>query len=62
MEKKMKGETAKVSLAKDQLCLEAEMISNPSLREMWYDLYGKTLSDEWYNTKAIKTIRRGGGH
>ena len=35
------------------------MISNSYLRALQYDLYGKTLTDKWYDTKAMKTIQRG---
>ena len=35
------------------------MIYNPYLRAMWYDLYGTTLTGDQYDTKSMKTIRRG---
>ena len=35
------------------------MISNSYLRALQYDLYGKTLTDKWYDTKAMKKIQRG---
>ena len=47
-------------LAKGWFRLDTSMISNPYLSAMWYDPYGKALMDEWCDTKAMKTIRRGG--
>ena len=38
--------------------LEAAMISNPTLRALRYDPYGKTLTDERYETDKMKAIRR----
>ena len=55
----MNGITVVLFLSEGRFHLEAEMISNLSLRELCYDLYGKILMDEWYNTKAIYMIRRG---
>ena len=34
------------------------MMSNPYLRALRYDPYGKTLLDERYDTKGMKTIWR----
>ena len=39
--------------------LEEEIISNPSLCALRYDPCDKPLTDKRYNTKAMKTIRRG---
>jgi len=58
-EKKIKGETVMLFLADGRFHLEAAMISNPSLRALRYDPYGKTLTDQRYDTKAMKMIRRG---
>ena len=58
-ENNMKGDTVMLFLANGRFHIEAVMISNPYLRALWYDPYGKTLTDERYDTKAMKTIQRG---
>ena len=56
----MKGETFIIFLSDGRFHLDSEMISNPFLPALRYDLYEKTLTDERYDTKAMKTIQRGG--
>ena len=55
----MKGKAVMIVLEEYKFQLEAAMISNPSLRALQYNMYGKNLMDKRYNTKATKTFWRG---
>jgi 2-(3-amino-3-carboxypropyl)histidine synthase len=45
-------------IADGRFHLEAAMIANPTLRALRYDPYGKSLTDEQYETDKMKTIRK----
>ena len=55
----MKIKTVMLFLVSSQFHLDAAIIYNPYLRALRYDMYGNILTDERYNTRAIKTIQRG---
>ena len=55
----MKIKTVMLFLVSSQFHLDAAIIYNQYLRALRYNLYGNILTDERYNTKAIKTIQRG---
>ena len=54
----MKGQIFMLFIDNGLFHLEVEIISNLSLCELQYDPYGKTLTDKWYDTKAVNTIMR----
>mmetsp|Transcript_2359 Transcript_2359/g.4334 ORF Transcript_2359/g.4334 Transcript_2359/m.4334 type:complete len:655 (-) Transcript_2359:1101-3065(-) len=51
-------ERVMIFLADGRFHLEAAMISNPSLRALRYDPYGKTLTEEKYEIVQMKRLRR----
>ena len=58
-ENNMKIKTVMLFLVSSQFHLDAAIIYNQYLRALRYNLYGNILTDERYNTKAMKMIRRG---
>mmetsp|Transcript_16291 Transcript_16291/g.30841 ORF Transcript_16291/g.30841 Transcript_16291/m.30841 type:complete len:436 (-) Transcript_16291:303-1610(-) len=52
-----KSEHVMLFIADGRFHLEAAMIANPSLRALRYDPYSKTLTEEYYATEKMKSIR-----
>lgn len=54
---KSQTEHVMLFIADGRFHLEAAMIANPTLRALRYDPYSKTLTEEYYTTEKMKSIR-----